>query len=127
MRNNGPRGALRAKAPELERLLDEIRSTDATPDRVDVIAAIRELQSVNFFPDRPPVLPQLADITFDSPSSLADRIQQYIGDEPMRRRIAAEQCAYIESRFSYTAGMRRVVEWIQRTLMSEATNLGMAA
>jgi hypothetical protein len=103
----------------LEYLRAESDQADATPGRVDVIAMIRELQDSGFLPESPPLLPRFEEISFDSADSLLARLERFLNDDQARGSIAGEQRTFIESRFSYEAGVGRAIAWIDKTISSE--------
>jgi hypothetical protein len=108
------------RALMLEHALAATQRHDARPGATDVIRAIRDLQSVDCFPLRGPLLPELAAISFDSPAELERVVRAHLADEPSRRRIAAAQRQAVEGRMSYRAGLARMIEWIRTRLDEEA-------
>lgn len=116
---------LRAQLGETDReglghTLERCAAIEPNPGQMDFIANVRRLQREGFVPMEVPLLPLLDKTTFDGKAQLQARLQRFAADPELRTEIARTQRAAVESRFSYTAGMRRVVAFLHDRLASES-------
>jgi hypothetical protein len=114
--------------PRLDELLREFHEADASPGQIDFVSAVRAQQEQGFLPsERGVLLPDLHSISFDSPQRLAGLTMQFLSDEPSRRRIADAQRNVIEQRYTYVAGMRRLVQFMHQRISQQKANHRQAA
>ena len=83
-------------------------------DGEDPVACVLAWRDAGMLVPGDDVLPHYADVTFHDRGSLAARIAECLAKPTRRQSIAAAQRASIMSRFTYEAGMRRVVREIGR-------------
>lgn len=109
--------AMDALAPPLrdqfQALLGESESIAAMGDVVDVV---RGWQRSGLIGDGDVALPGLDEVTFDSKSSLRERIVRFLGDDSARRQIAGAQREAIVSRLTYREALRRALRKIEALL-----------
>jgi hypothetical protein len=63
-------------------------------------------------------------VIFDSAAAARQCVERFVDDEQARRAIADAQQQNIESRLSYTAGLKRVTRQIGRLIHEENDNRG---
>lgn len=67
-----------------------------------------------------PALPRLDEVTFSDAATLRQRIERYREDDAARRAVVDAQRRAVAERFSYAAGMRRVIGTIRQRIMEDA-------
>lgn len=107
-----------------EALEAELAAAEKLAERGDVIGIVQSWRRAGWIIPQQAVLPHFDEVTFDSAASARQCIDRFIGDEPARRAIAEAQRRNIESRLSYTAGLRRVTRRIGRLIHEENDNRG---
>jgi len=117
----------KVSGPLFEKVLRESRDADATPGKFDPVETLRALQAAGFMPESGPMLPRLAETTFDSMDELGAHVDRFLADADRRRSIASEQRRVVEDRYSYAAGMRRMAEWMRKRIAAEEGALRVAA
>lgn len=80
----------------------------------------REWLAMNIMLPGEPSLPRLNDVTFTTADGLRRRIEQYFKDDEARAAITDSQHAAVAERFSYAAGIRRVIAEVRQRLMEDA-------
>lgn len=113
--------------PLFEKILRQSRDADATPGEFDPIKTLRALQAAGFMPESGPMLPRIAETTFDSMDELGACVDRYLADADRRRLVANEQRKVVEDRYSYAAGMKRMIERIRERIAAEEATLRAAA
>lgn len=113
--------------PELEQTLTANDALDASPGAVDHVAIVKQMQDAGFLPTDGPLIPVLDQTTFTNQSGLQELLCRFVRDDGLRSDIARTQRQAIEKRYSYTAGMKRVIEWVAARLESEIMPLEKAA
>jgi hypothetical protein len=103
----------------LEALLGASAAADATPQQFDVITAIRSMQHSQFLPAASSILPSLDEVSFDTPQELLQRVQKFHADHDARMQVMKQQREVAEQQFTYVAGMRRAVAFIQQRIAEE--------
>jgi hypothetical protein len=87
----------------------------------DIVACVRDLQESRVLLPREAMLPHLEEVTFDRETELEQRVIEGLADEDRRRRIATSQRGAVAERFSYTAGIKRMVDWIRTLVLCESS------
>jgi hypothetical protein len=105
---------------EFDGLLLRCQETFATHG--DIVACVRDLQESRILLPREAMLPHLAEVAFDSEVELEQRVLDHLRDDSRRRRIVEAQRADIAGRLSYTAGMKRMIDWIGRLITEESSS-----
>ncbi len=126
-------------AKELEAQLDDDRrealaqtlrafdACDVAPGAVDPIATTRRLQAAGFLPTAGQILPLLDQTTFELSYQLTGQLIRYSRDDALRSEIARAQRSFVEQRFSYVAGVKKIVEFVGQRLANEPRRLERAA
>jgi hypothetical protein len=117
----------KVSGPQFEKIVLQSREADATPGKFDPIETLRDLQSAGFMPESGPMLPRLGETTFNSLDELGVCVDRYLADSDRRRAIAGEQRRVVEERYSYAAGMKRMIEWIHGRIAGESLAMPLAA
>jgi hypothetical protein len=107
----------------VQRVLAQSRDHDATPDTFDPVVTLRHQQEAGFLPWRGPILPRLDETSFRSQKELILRVQSFATDDAARAEIVDQQRRMIESRYSYGAGMQRMMQWIQARIAAGQASL----
>lgn len=100
--------------------LAKLVEVESDPGRTDFIAVVRRLQREGFMPNEGVLLPLLDQVTFNDAAGLKAALQRFVINPELRSEIARFQRQTIESRFSYTAGMRRVIAFLHERLVDES-------
>lgn len=106
----------------IEELLKITANNDAQPEQIDPIRTIRELQASGFLPKDTPLLPQRVNVEFDSRQMLRSRILQTLQKPEDRTAIIREQREAVLSRYSYSAGIKRLIAWMQSRFSLETNS-----
>jgi hypothetical protein len=105
----------------------ECERLDVSPRQIDHVAAVCRLQSSGFFPEHGLVLPLLDRMSFTSSHDLSRLLMRASRDAELRTNIATVQRKYVEERYSYQAGMGRVLRFICGRLAEPAKAKAKAA
>jgi hypothetical protein len=89
-------------------------------DGEDPVACVLAWRDAGMLVADDDVLPHYAEVSFQDRDSLGARIREYILDPTRRQVIAGAQRASVVGRFTYEAGMRRVVREIGRRISAGA-------
>jgi hypothetical protein len=74
------------------------------------------------------MLPHLNDVAFGTEEELESRVLTLLANPQRRQDIAQTQRLDVQDRFSYTAGMQRMIEWIGQLITTEPmVSTGVAA
>jgi hypothetical protein len=103
-------------APMMDKLLEQMRDFDVLGDPVRYV---RELQEANILLPRDSMLPFLDQVSFNNEEDLETCVLALLADPVRRQEIAQSQRLDIQDRFSYVAGMRRMIQWIGEQIASE--------
>jgi len=104
------------KRDELESMLEKCR---CIAEQVDPIEAVRAWQdSLLLRPHQPP-LPLLNDVCFTNRQTLDERIQYFLEHPKQRGEVSAIQRQDLETRLSYTAGLRRMIHAVGQLIERE--------
>lgn len=117
------RAARAALHPDLLPAFDDLirRAACASfTDPPDPVRQLRCFQRAAVLIDQPHALPHLDDISFNDHATCRSLIQRFIADPDARQAISHAQRLNIESRLTFTAGMRRVLDAIARRLREHA-------
>ena len=80
------------------------------------LAQLDRLADPDFLRGPADVWPDLGRITFDSRAELFSHLNTFLGDDELRRSTFAAMRARMLERFSYQALMKRMIDWLARTL-----------
>ncbi|MEM1108175.1 MAG: hypothetical protein AAGH99_05725 [Planctomycetota bacterium] len=89
---------------------------------IDLVQHLRGCQRAELMNTTGEALPKLDEVSFHDADSLRQRLETYIDYAALRRRVAAEQRESVETRLSYTAGLRRTLARIGRLLSEESAD-----
>jgi hypothetical protein len=108
--------------PEFSRLVASAADFLCDGDGVgeDPVACVLAWRDAGMLVPDDDVLPHYADVTFHDRHSLTARMREYVLDPVRRQTVAAAQRASVVARFTYEAGMRRVVHEIGRRMSAGA-------
>lgn len=110
---------------ELNKLIDACRPCLCTTGNEDVVAMVRAWQEAGQLTVEDGPLPMLDDVGFRDAHSLASRIAAYVGSASKRRSIVTAQRRSVSARFTYDAGVRRVVARLRELLAETAGTMAM--
>jgi hypothetical protein len=102
----------------------ELIAAEVLAERGDVIGIIQSWRRAGWIIPQQAVLPHFDDVIFDSAAAARQCVERFVDDEQARRAIADAQQQNIESRLSYTAGLKRVTRQIGRLIHEENDNRG---
>jgi hypothetical protein len=105
--------------PEFSRLVASAADFLCDGDGEDPVACVLAWRDAGMLVPGDDVLPHYADVTFHDRTSLGARIGHFLRDSERRQAIAIAQRASVNRRFTYEAGMRRVVREIGRRLEAQ--------
>jgi len=122
------RAALRSPADIalFEQTLRACGEIDSEQDFDHFANARRQIDS-GFLSTSDQLLPCLDRVLFDSPAELLHASVRFLRDPELRGEIARQQRHAVEKRYSYSAGVSRMVEFIAGRLASENVAIGKAA
>jgi hypothetical protein len=86
----------------------------------DLVNLVRGAERAGLLVARDEALPGLAEVSFGSEKEMEGMIVRHVGDAARRREIAETQRKDVEERLSYVAGVRRIIEGIEKLIGSEA-------
>ncbi len=107
---------------ELEALLKQAQGLADLGMPIDMVQHLRSAQRAELMNTTGQALPQLDDISFHDAASLRQRIEMYIDYAALRRRVSTVQRTNVETRLSYTAGLRRTLARVGRLLIDETAD-----
>ena len=107
-------------APMMDKLLEQMRDFDVLGDPVRYV---RELEEAKILLLRDSMLPFLDQISFNNEEELEARMLALLAEPVRRQDIAQSQRLDVQDRFSYAAGMRRMIQWIGHQIASEETHI----
>jgi hypothetical protein len=116
-----------AQRARLDETLALCNAVDIAPGSVDHFANVRRLQHCGFLPMSGDLLPLLQRVSFGDAPQMKQMLAQVTRDDELRSSIARLQRQAVESRYSYVAGMRRVVGFLHDRLQSESKSVDKAA
>lgn len=90
----------------------ECERLDVSPGRIDHVATVSRLQAAGFYPPHGLVLPLLDRVAFGTPDVLEGLLARMTRDASLRTEISAVQRRSVESRYSYHAGMARMMDFV---------------
>ncbi len=93
-------------------LLQDCRDCLCNSGVEDPIEYVQSLRQIGFLVPGRGVLPRFGDVSFAGPTDLRDKFKRYAGDADARQEIAEIQRQSVAERFTYVAGMSRVVQAI---------------
>ncbi len=111
----------------LTQTLTAFDACDVSPGAVDHVATIRRLQRGGFMPESGQILPLLDQTTFESSDQLTQQLTRHSRDDTLRSEISRAQRSFVKQRFSYVAGVKKIVEFIGQRLTDEPKRLERAA
>lgn len=111
----------------LEDIVRRVADADASPGEIDTIALVHALEAAGVVVAGEPLLPGLATTTFDDAAEMARALARFAALPAERNALAAEQRAAVEKRFSYEAGMGRMMRFVEARLREESQSLRRAA
>jgi hypothetical protein len=89
---------------------------------VDHLAAVRDLEEEDALFLLHDELPHRAAVSFTDRATLAAAVDRYLGDGAARQAVVKDQWDFVRERFTFEAGMARVVRRIAHLLDDEAMN-----
>jgi hypothetical protein len=90
----------------------------------DLVRMSREWRAAAEAPQRMRVPPRYEEIAFASEPELEERVERFLGDEPLRREIAAQQRRFVEAHFTYEVGLSMLLARMSELLATEAAEAG---
>ncbi|MDP7034946.1 MAG: hypothetical protein QF752_10690, partial [Planctomycetota bacterium] len=102
---------------ELESILTESVSYEQDYDPISLVQSWHRSQLLIL---QDSALPNLKDVSFDSPSSFAMRLDRFLDDPDLRKKVTKRQRQNIVFRLSFKSGMKRAIEEIRRRLILQA-------
>ncbi|MDP7036065.1 MAG: hypothetical protein QF752_16410 [Planctomycetota bacterium] len=101
---------------ELESILTESVGYEQDYDPISLVQSWHRSQLLIL---QDSALPNLKDVSFDSPSTLAMRLDRFLEHPDLRKKIAKRQRQNIIFRLSFKSGIKRAIEEIRRRLILE--------
>jgi hypothetical protein len=101
---------------EFSRLVASAADFLCDGDGEDPVACVAAWRDAGMLVPADDVLPYYGGVTFNDPQSLSALVRQYLAEPAKRQEIAAAQRASVVARFTYEAGMRRLVREIGRRI-----------
>ena len=111
----------------LDDLLNEFAYNDGSVNGVDPIGILTGLQRAGFLPPSGPLLPHLNAVTFDTPVRLRQGLERFTRDPELRSSIARVQRNMVAERYSYVAGMAKVLAFVVERLQAPPGVIRLAA
>lgn len=103
---------------ELESLLGRADELSVIGEKCDPVSETISIMQTGHFDANCQLLPRLDEVMFDTPAEFESLVTKFLANESLRREIAAEQRESVEARKSYTAGVRKVIDFIRTSLES---------
>lgn len=119
------RAALAAATPDVrsrfESLLQDCRDCLCNSGVEDAVEYVRSLQEIGFLVRGEGVLPAFGQVSFRDAGSLREQIRRFAGRPDERARFTALQRQSVIQRFTYRAGIERVIRTVAQRLASNST------
>lgn len=107
---------------EFESILQSCRDCLCNSGVEDPIEYAQSLRQIGFLVPGIGVLPQFAEVAFTDADSLRQRLRRFMQNSDERRELAELQRQSVTDRFTYAAGIRRVVATIAERLSGGLPN-----
>ncbi len=112
---------------KLKQAMDNLQSADVATDAVDHVAIVRGLQHSGFLPMSGDILPNIDQVIFKNYEEMRLQMIRFSRDDALRSEIARSQRLAIQSRYSYTAGMKKLIDFLGQQLRHRPLKLEQAA